>query len=113
MRSGDRPHWREVQERLRKEGVNPADAVVADWEYEGPHIYCGSIGTREGRLFRFCVIFGIDRDRQVTQIEVGYLQSWKEIPPEEVGTMPNGTPNSWLADKTTALVLFEAEESSS
>lgn len=106
MRSSNKPHWREVREKLREEGITPQDAAVADWEQEGPHVYFGTIGTRDERLFRFSVIFGYDRHRRVTHADVGYVESWKPIPPEDVGLTPSGQPNSWLCDAMIARRLL-------
>jgi hypothetical protein len=109
MRSSDHPHWREVRERLRHEGVVPDDAAVVDWEMEGSHLYCGVIGTRDERLFHFCVIFGYDRHRRATEDNVGFVDSWKRIPPDEIDTMPGGRPNGWLWDLITSRHVLNDE----
>jgi hypothetical protein len=111
MRTSPKPQWRDVRQRLEALGIPPQDVVLAEWEPEGEHLMCGVIATREERLFNFCVTYDYDKGGRPLEQDVGWLNSWTEIRPSEVGLTSDGYPNSWAQAARVARLVFEAERS--
>jgi hypothetical protein len=78
LRTSDAPEWSEVRERLEAEGVKVSQAILASWHSSGSRSSGGIVGTPDGRVFDFDVVYGYDRSGRAVDKHVGWLQSWDE-----------------------------------
>ena len=107
IRASTKPQWSDAHGRLEAQGIQFRNAVLADWDAEGQHVMCGIIGTRDGRLFDFCVTYGYDISGRSLEEGVGWINSWREVAREKVGLTSAGYPNSWAQAAIIAQLVFE------
>ncbi len=109
MRTSMKPQWREVREHLQAVGLSATEAVLTEWVTEGDVNMGATIATRDGRVFDVMVAMGYDRDRGRVAKDEGFVRSFREVSPEKITTIADGTPNSWLQAVKIARMILDME----
>jgi hypothetical protein len=80
FREGASLRWRNLADRLSKEGVAPDDAAISDFGPDGGGLATGLVVTRKGRVFEFTLALGGAEQTDFTgSLDDGYVFDWTEL----------------------------------
>ena len=79
LRTSEEPRWRRLRERLRSEGIDPRDVVVATMYNDDSDLDFALLVVRDGRAFGVDLDYRRDEAGQdVAGPEDAWISSWEE-----------------------------------